>query len=125
MRRIVAQRELRPGAVKSSQARANVRKPDAVASTKLDLRKTCAGVGHRDAQHCVIRCACDRDAAAFAEWIQSMLDRVFDQRQQHHWRERCSTKVIGYRNFETEPPAHPDPMCVEIRTGELDFLAES
>src|SRR5437762_2346197 len=124
VRHIALEREPCATSIQSGQAGADVGKPDAISSAIRHSRKACASVRYRDAQYAVVRCSDNADAAASALWIESMLDGVLNQRQQHHGWKSCREKLMGDRNPEPEPSAHADLLRLQVGPREFDFSAQ-
>jgi hypothetical protein len=66
----------------------------------------------------------DLDAAPFGLRFEAMLDRVFDERLQHHRREYRGFQSV--RNIEDPLHAslHPHAHDLEERAGKIDLLTE-
>jgi hypothetical protein len=121
VRRVRLELEARGIAVKRGEAFANVGEAHAAAQR---VGEAAARVGDDQAQLIALDVRGDRHHAAFALWLEAVLDGVLDERGQHERREGCVHQLRGDDDLEGEPLAHAHLQDVQVSAHELDLLAD-
>src|SRR5690606_1432948 len=73
-----------------------------------------AVVGHRDRHLAIAAARADPDRAARGARLEAVLDRVLDQRLQHHRRERRGAELRGNVHLHLQPRPHADAQDLEV-----------
>ena len=66
----------------------------------------------------------DGDRAALAARVDAVLDRVLDQRDQHHRRERAALERLGHLDREFQARAHAHAVDLEEGARHVDLAPE-
>ena len=83
-----------------------------------------AAIRHLDAQDPAALLGAHADEPTFHERIDSVLDRILDQREHHHRWHGHSGELLGHVDRVRETSPHPDVMDSQVGIDQPHFVAE-
>src|ERR1700694_1122066 len=83
-----------------------------------------ASVGDREHERFAFARGCDMDRAAFGERTDAMLDRVLDERREHHGRNASVQERRRHVDQALEARPHADLLYAQESRNELDLVGE-
>ena len=113
------------GAVQRGEALAHVGEADAAARRlrrRAPSRRRCRRRSPPGAQPS--RARPDRDRPAVGRRLDAVLDRVLDQRDQHHRRKRCAAQRLGVTSMLIASRSPSAPSARQVGLGEGELLAQ-